>query len=115
MKLYYEYKHKIDFYLSENKISDNSQFHFTIDPVFKIEYWNYENLQEPTKEILDNLKFNPKFKAHRKDNIVISRKEFIMKITFTEGEYKKGLVLCEDYKDLAYIWFITRRVSFKKY
>ena len=115
MKLYYEYKHKIDFYLSENKISDNSKFHFTItgsNHILNFEYWDY-TIPKPTKEVLDNLKFNPKFKAHRKDNIVIGRLEFILKIKFSEGEYKNGLVICDDYRDLPYIWFITPRVNFK--
>ena len=116
-KLYYEYKHKIDFYLSENMITDNSKFHFSITSKLdiielSIIYWGYEIIK-PTKEILDNLKFNPKFKEHKKNNIVITRQEFILKITFSEGEYKKGLAICEDYKDLPYIWFITPRVNFK--
>src|SRR5271156_6732927 len=116
-KLYYEYKHKIDFYLSENMITDNSKFHFSITSKLdiielSIIYWGYEIIK-PTKEILDNLKFNPKFKENKKNNIVITRQEFILKITFSEGEYKKGLAICEDYKDLPYIWFITPRVNFK--
>ena len=113
-KLYYKYKHKIDFYLSENSIIDNSKYHFTFqNNELKFEYWDYENIIKPTKEILDNLKFKSNFKSHRKDNIVIDKLEFIMKITFTEGEYKKGLIICEDYKDLPYIWFIKPRVNFK--
>ena len=38
---------------------------------------------------------------------------FILKITFSEGEYKKGLVICDDYRDLSYKWFITPRLNLK--
>jgi hypothetical protein len=120
---YRKYKHKIDFYLSENNITDFTKFYFTLTSNhdvdirkeiidLKIIDWDY-NIEQPTKEVLDNLKSNPKFKIHRKDNLIIGRLEFILKIVFKEGEYNKGLIICEDYKDLPYEWFITPRCNMK--
>src|SRR5271156_4099963 len=97
---YYKVKHRIDFYLEENGITDLSKYSLgspvilneTVD-VINIHYWDYENCPKPTYEDLKKLLTKPNFIQHRNNNMILHKLEFILKINFSPGEYKRGEVI----------------------
>src|SRR3981189_783378 len=106
---YYKYKHLIDFYLETNhQINDNSKYSFRLDNGEVIfDRWDYKNIIKPSKDVLDELKDNAKFRKHRTDYMVLHRLDFTLSIKFMKREYKKNYVLYSQYVDFPYIWFIT--------
>src|SRR5271156_5858715 len=108
---YYKIKHRIDFYLEENGITDLSDYRLyrPTNKVVNIEHWGYTNIAEPSHEDLKKLVTKPNFIQHRNKNMIILKLEFILKIKFTPpGEsYRRGEVIYNKYEKYPYIWFIT--------
>src|SRR5271156_303148 len=112
---YYKIKHKIDFYLEENGITDLSDYRLCrpTNEVVNIEYWGYNKLgiAEPSHEDLKKLVTKPNFVQHRNKNMIIPKLEFILKIKFDPGSYKRGEVIYNKYEKYPYIWFINLQCS----
>src|SRR5271156_5974240 len=106
---YYKYKHRIDFYLDENGITDLSDYRLgkTADENINIEHGGYTNIAKPSYEDLKKLVTKPNFIKHRNKNMIIPKLEFILKIKFAAGEYKRGEVIYNKYDKYPYIWFIN--------
>src|SRR5271156_799483 len=106
---YYKNKHRTDFYLEENGITDLSDYRLCrpTNDVVNVEYWGYANKAEPSHEDLKKLVTKPNFIQHRNKNMIIPKLEFILKIKFTPGEYKRGEVIYNKYEKYPYIWFIN--------
>src|SRR5271156_1776299 len=106
---YYKYKHRIDFYLEENGITDLSDYRLgnPVDENINIEHWGYTNIAKPSYEDLKKLVTKPNFIKHRNKNMIIPKLEFILKIKFAAGEYKRGEVIYNKYEKYPYIWFIN--------
>src|SRR5258708_29513377 len=106
-KNYDTYKHRIDFYLEENGILDNSQYRLgmpavisdptivarVIEKKINIEYWNYDTVDEPSYDTLKELSTKSNFKEHRNKNMLLHKLDFILKISFPIGVYKENMVI----------------------
>src|SRR5277367_6786880 len=119
-KLYYKYKHKIEFYLKIQNITDFSKFDFNVidnnhtevvesEARLNVTYWGYENIEQPTIENLKYLKNNKDFIQHRVDNELILPEQFILKIILTPGNYTKGFKIFDNFSGKPYVWFTENR------
>ena len=85
---YYKYKHLID--LTNHQINDNSKYSFRLNNEEVIfDRWDYKSIVKPSKDVLDELKDNAKFRKHRTDYMVLHRLDFTLSIKFMKKEYKK--------------------------
>src|SRR3977135_1382699 len=124
---YYKWKHRIDFYLNENGVTDLSNYRLgrpassvgaegsgvvdtgTLSPgwvVLNIEYWGYTTVPKPTYKALKELVKKPNLKKHMHENMLINKQDFILKIVFKAGKYDDAVVLYSKYKDYPYVWWV---------
>ena len=110
---YYRIRHKIEFYLRVNEVTDFSKFQFSIEPTadnnftLNIERWDYPKVPKPDLAMLNKYKTNLGFIKDRRRNLLLHKEEFIIKLTFEAGSYPKGMILYDKFKDLSYVWFVT--------
>lgn len=108
---YYKIKNRIDFYLNEKGVTDFSNYildrHVLVDNEINIIQWGYIDIPKPTYDELKTLCSKPNFIDHRNKNMLLLKLKFILKIKFDPGEYKRGDMIYDKYKDYPYIWFIN--------
>jgi hypothetical protein len=109
---YYKIKHRIDFYLEDKGVTDLSDYNLGKPALINdnkdvnILHWGYI-VPRPTYDELKQLFKRSNFIDHRNKNMVIFKLEFVLKIKFSPGTYKRGEIIYDKYKDYPYIWFIT--------
>src|SRR3981189_3591567 len=106
---YYKWKHRIDFYLEENGITDFSDYRLgkpaTTGTTVNIEHWGYTSVPvQPTYQVLKELVNKPNFRAHMYKNMLIHKQDFILCVMFPAGDYQDTTVLYNKFKDYPYIW-----------
>ena len=107
---YYKFKHRIDFYLGENGVTDLSDYRLghpaATGKVINIEHWNYSTVPKPTYKVLKELVKKPNFYNHMYENRLLPKLDFIIKVMFPAGDYKDSVVIHDKYKGLPYVWWV---------
>ena len=113
-KKFFDYHHKIEFYLSENDISDLTKFNCYVDSALRLQIpkWDYV-ISKPTEESLDQLALtNSNFKVQKNANKIVYKKELLLRVTFSDRIFSNDTVIYDKYKDEPYEWIISGNKKF---